>query len=320
MAHLAIHLLGPFQVTLDAEPVSGFVSDKARALLAYLAVEADRPHRREALAGLLWPDVPEDLARTSLRTALANVRQVIGDQAADPSYLNITRQTLQFNRASDVAVDVLGFTQLLESALPQHIGEPEAPSSTEPLEEAIALYQGSFLQGFSLADSVLFEEWALLVREQLQRQALTALHRLAGYYETSGEPLRALRHAWRAVDLDPWPGSGQRQLMRLLALTGRREAALAQYETYRRLLAEELGVEPSEPTRELHELLLQGEWPAEVPVSAVILEREVVAAGPCPYRGLAAFREEDAPVFFGREAFVQRLVVTNICHFKQERI
>ena len=77
MAHLSIRLLGPFQVTLVGEPATGFATDKARALLAYLAVEADRPHRREALAGLLWPDYPERSARTSLRSALANLRQVM---------------------------------------------------------------------------------------------------------------------------------------------------------------------------------------------------------------------------------------------------
>jgi DNA-binding SARP family transcriptional activator len=59
MAHLLLALLGPFQVTLAGEPVTSFESDKVRALLAYLAVEADRPHRRESLAGLLWPDWPE---------------------------------------------------------------------------------------------------------------------------------------------------------------------------------------------------------------------------------------------------------------------
>ncbi len=307
MAHLSIHLLGPFQVTLDGEPVSGFVSDKARALLAYLAVEADRPHRRETLAGLLWSDFPERSARTSLRTALANVRQVIGDPA-NPPFLHITRQTVQFNQDSDALVDVTGFTHLLEAALPRPAGEPADESSVQHLEEAVALYQGDFLEGFSLADSVLFEEWALLKREQLRRQALTALHRLAAHYETDGDPLRALHHVWQAVDLDPWPGGGQRQLMRLLALSGRREAALAQYKAYRQLLTEELGVEPSVATKELYEQLSAGEWPADTPVSGVILEREFVAAGPCPYRGLAAFREQDGPFFFGREGFVEQLV------------
>jgi len=307
MPHLSILLLGPFQATLDGAPVTGFVSDKARALLAYLAVEADRPHRRERLAGLLWPDVPESAARTSLRTALANVRQVVGDPGKSRPFLHVTRQTVQFSRSDDVVIDTSSFASLLEAARPQHTGEPEDPSSVQHLEEAVALCQGEFLEGFSLADSVLFEEWALLKREQFQRQALTALHRLAAHYEAGGEPRRALQHAWRAVDLDPWPGAGQRQLMRLLALSGRREAALAQYQTYCQLLAEELGVEPSAATRELYELLSGGEWPADASVSGAILEREVVAADPCPYRGLAAFREEDAPFFFGREGFVGQL-------------
>jgi DNA-binding SARP family transcriptional activator len=63
MAHLAIRLLGPFRVTLDGESITGFESDRVHALLATLAVEADRPQRREKLVGLLWPDWPERSAR-----------------------------------------------------------------------------------------------------------------------------------------------------------------------------------------------------------------------------------------------------------------
>ena len=62
MARLVIRLLGPFEVTLDGEPVTGFETRKARALLAYLAVEGDCSHRREALAEMLWPGRPEGAA------------------------------------------------------------------------------------------------------------------------------------------------------------------------------------------------------------------------------------------------------------------
>src|SRR5574341_2392884 len=79
MAHLSLHLLGQYQVTLDGQPVVGFESNKARALLAYLTVEADRPHCRDVLAGLLWPDHTEKAAHDNLRQALANLRRVIGD-------------------------------------------------------------------------------------------------------------------------------------------------------------------------------------------------------------------------------------------------
>jgi WD40 repeat protein/DNA-binding SARP family transcriptional activator len=251
---LSIRLLGPFQVTLNGQPVVGFISDKVRALLAYLAAEADRPHRREALAGLLWPEWPERTARTNLRRALANLRRVIGDHEATPPFLLITRQTIQFNSGSESWVDANAFTALLE-----------APGAAiRQLEEAVALYRGDFLEGFSIADSAAFEEWALLKREQLGRQVVAALFRLAGYYEGRDAYEQALPYAWRQVELESWEEPAHRQLMRLLALSGQRNAALAQYEALRDQLAEELSVEPEEETTRLYERIRDGEIEADV--------------------------------------------------------
>ena len=73
-------LMGPFEVALDGQPVTWFQSDKVRALLAYLAVEAAIPHPRHALAGLLWPDVPDAHALHSLSQALCNLRSVAARQ------------------------------------------------------------------------------------------------------------------------------------------------------------------------------------------------------------------------------------------------
>ena len=56
MARLSLSLLGPFQATLDGEPIAGFEATKVRALLAHLTVEAGQPHPRTVLTGLLWPD------------------------------------------------------------------------------------------------------------------------------------------------------------------------------------------------------------------------------------------------------------------------
>jgi len=68
MTHLSLSFMGPLQVVLDGRPCAGFKSNKVRALLAYLAVEAGRPHRREALAGLLWSEWPDRDARSNLPT------------------------------------------------------------------------------------------------------------------------------------------------------------------------------------------------------------------------------------------------------------
>ena len=66
MAHLTISALGEFRVSKENEIISSFESDKVRALLAYLVVEFDFPHRRETLVGLLWPDCSEEAARHNL--------------------------------------------------------------------------------------------------------------------------------------------------------------------------------------------------------------------------------------------------------------
>ena len=85
MSTLKIFLFGTPQFEKEDEAANGrstptFLSDKVRALLIYLAVEQGRPFRREALAGLLWPNMPEAKARANLRRALSNLRQVIADE------------------------------------------------------------------------------------------------------------------------------------------------------------------------------------------------------------------------------------------------
>jgi DNA-binding SARP family transcriptional activator len=248
MIRLSLSLLGPFQAALDGEPVAAFESNKVRALLTYLAVEADRPHSREKLAGLLWPERSDQDASANLRYALSNLRAAIGDRKASLPFLLVSRQTIQFNRASDAWVDVAVFAELLASPAP----------SLSDLEQAVDLYRGEFLEGFFVGDGVAFEEWTLLKREQLGRQMRAALYRLAAMYEQRGEYERALPYIWRQVELDPWQDRARQQLMRLLALSGQRAAALAQYEAFRRALAEELGVEPGRATKELYEQIRDG--------------------------------------------------------------
>ncbi len=249
MARLAIHLLGSFHVMLDGEPVTGFASDKVRALLAYLVAEPDRPCRREMLVGLLWPEYPERSARAALRNALANLRRAIGDHQAIPPFLHITRQTIHFSSQSDHWLDAAAFTGLLTTEEP----------TRERLEDAVALYKGAFLEGFTLADAAAFEEWLVLTREHYSRQVVNALHGIAAAYEQHGAYEQALSSARRLVELEPWQEEGHRRLMRLLTLSGRRSEALVQYRTCRRLLQEELGIEPSRETQTLYEAICSGE-------------------------------------------------------------
>ena len=243
-------------MALGGEPITDFATDKARALLAYLVVEADRPHRRDALAGLLWPDEPEPRSRQNLRQALSYLRQAIGDQDEDPPFLLASRRTIQFNRDSDHWLDVAEFAALVEACKRhRHRRLESCLPCVGRLERRAELYQGDFLKQFFLSDSSIFEEWASLKREWFHREVVDALRYLTRHHERRGNYGRAQAYAWRQVSLEPWREEAHRQLMRLLALDGQRSAALAQYEACRQALSEELGVEPTGETTALYEQL-----------------------------------------------------------------
>ena len=115
MSRLTMALLGSFSVALDDEPVTGFTYDKVRALLAYLAVEAQQPHHREMLADLLWSGYPDRSARQNLSQALSTLRGALGDRDNEPPFLLVNHRELQFNVASDTWLDVRAFTAHLEA-------------------------------------------------------------------------------------------------------------------------------------------------------------------------------------------------------------
>ena len=106
--------------------------------------------------------------------------------------------------------------------------------------------------GFALPDSVPFEEWLLSRRERFRRKTLDGLGRLAQHYEGLADFDRAIDYTRRQLELEAWDEAAHRRLMRLLALSDRRGQALAQYEACRRVLREELGVEPAHETTALY--------------------------------------------------------------------
>jgi predicted ATPase len=102
---------------------------------------------------------------------------------------------------------------------------------------------------------VTFEHWAFITRERLRQRALGALSRLADYHERRRNYEQARLASIRQLELDPLREETHRQLMRVLAQSGERSAALEQYHHCRRLLADELGVEPELETQALYHRL-----------------------------------------------------------------
>ncbi len=272
MAQLTLCSLGSFTAALDGKVLRGFESDKVRALLVYLAVESERSHWREKLAALLWPEMPATHAHANFNQALYNLRSLLGERQAEIPHLIVTRQAVQFNPQCGFQMDARDFSQLLrECELHTHPRLETCAECAARLERASQLYKGDFLEGFSLPDSISFEEWVVITRERLHQQFLTILAGLTAYHESQGEMNLALRFVRRQVELDPLGEAGQRNLMRLLALNGQRESALGQYLNFRNLLREELSAEPEPETRALYAQLhaeAQGTRPAHVQLPA----------------------------------------------------
>jgi predicted ATPase len=259
---LSLSLLGGFYVEKDGSPLTGFATDKARALLAYLAVERERPHRRESLAALFWPEQPEGRARQSLRQALSNLRQVLAEEE-DAPVLTVTNSDVQLSLQAQIWVDVQAFRILVQTCREHsHARLETCLPCLRRQREAVKLYAGEFLAGFGLPDSSTFDEWLLLTRENLQVEAVQILALLAEYEERRGDFGAARQYALQQVRLEPWREEAYAQVMRLLAYDGQRSAALAQFAACRRALENELGLEPTPSTRRLAESIKQGSLPA----------------------------------------------------------
>ena len=243
---LTIRLLGDVSIQLDDEPLVGLPSRKAEALLIYLACTR-RTVAREMLADLLWDDRPQVQALANLRSILSSLRRALGN------HLHIARDAVAFNAESHHWLDTHAFA-LQMAALRGWLNTDERLSSetAEALRATLSLYRGDFLAGFYIRESRGFEEWVTLERERLHRLAVLGLRRLVQHFLDSGDYATGIEHAAWLLEIDPLSEEAHRQMMLLLARSGQRSAALAQYEACRRALANELGVAPTEETIALY--------------------------------------------------------------------
>jgi DNA-binding SARP family transcriptional activator len=256
---LGISLFGGFYLTLDGHRLTSPISDKALALLARLVIEPHRSHRRTSLAAVLWPTQSEDAALANLRQTLHRLLQALGQPPDGPPYLLITRQDIQFNLQSRVSIDVVEFIRLLRTSQEHHNGNLlPCLSCLENLLEAIALYQGDFLEGVSLNNCLHMEYWLTCKREEYHQQMIDVLTTLVTHFELAENTARALHFAQKAIELEPWSESLHRRKMLLFARDNQRNAALLQYKTCRQILALEWGLEPERETIDLYHQISAG--------------------------------------------------------------
>jgi DNA-binding SARP family transcriptional activator len=253
MLRLKLWLLGPPRVEHNEMTIT-MERQKALALLVYLAVTGES-QRRDTLADLLWPDSSQSSARAGLRRDLSILNKALGGE-----WLIIDRETVGLPRGSDFWLDLEQFQgRLAECERHGHPVHEVCPACLPLLTEAVSLYRGDFLSGFTLPDCPDFDEWQFFQTESLRQAFASALERLVQAHSTQGAYEAALPLARRWLALDPLHEPAHRCLMQVYAGAGQQAAALRQYQICVQTLEAEFGLPPSAETTALYEQIRLGD-------------------------------------------------------------
>ncbi|HSL29217.1 MAG TPA: BTAD domain-containing putative transcriptional regulator, partial [Anaerolineales bacterium] len=234
---LQIRLLGQFDIRLDGKRVA-IPSRAGQSLLAYLAITAGTAHRREKLAGILWPDTSDETARKNLRHELWRIRKAISAQgSATADYLLADEITLTFNRHADYWLDVA----ILE--------RPELDPAS--LTSSLSLYQGELLPGF-------YDDWVVLERERIQSIFEAKMEQLVEKLVEAERWITVQEQCERWLALSSAPEPAYRALMLSYSARGDMAKVSATYQRCVDDLRDRFGVDPSAETHSLYSGLLKG--------------------------------------------------------------
>ncbi len=248
-AVLRARLLGALEVELDGTVIDSEASHRPWALFGYLAL-ARRPVPRSELANTFWPDVLDQSARASLRSALWSLRRQLGDS------LVVDGERIGLRDEGSLWVDAREFERLAGS-------DPRA---------ALELCRGELLEGLE-------DDWVHLARERHRERVLALLEQLAHDAEQRGDNQEALALTRRQIERDPFDEQAHQRLIVRLEAAGDRAAAIRTYRTLAERLRRELGVAPSSSTRDLVERLTA----KPAPMTGIV--QVAAPAGPLPLLG-----------------------------------
>jgi DNA-binding SARP family transcriptional activator len=223
---LRVRLLGALEIELDGAVIDSPPSQRPWALFSYIALAPAGASRSE-LASRFWPDVLDQSARASLRSAVWTLRRQLGD------WLLVDRERVSLREDAQVWIDVREFERLQAGGA---------------LEAALGLCRGELLEGME-------DEWALSARDRHREAVIGLLERVACAHEHSGETRAAIEWTRRQVERDPLDEEAHRRLISRLDAAGDRAGALRTYRMLAERLRRELGVAPAAATRKLIERL-----------------------------------------------------------------
>jgi DNA-binding SARP family transcriptional activator len=254
-----IQLLGGFCVSIDGQVVddAALRLRKARSLIKLLALAPRHILPSEQLMELLWPDVDPTTVANRFHQTLLEARRALattGTRAHATMLLHLRRQVLSLQPPGGLVVDVDEFDDATATA--RRTADPAA------YEAAIARYTGDLLPDDC------YEEWAADRREALRQTYLSLLLELASLYAARQQTVQAISVLRKIVAFDAAHEEAHAGLMRLFALTGRRQQALRQFHQLREALWRELEVAPDAASQHLYQEILTGQFPPATAAAA----------------------------------------------------
>jgi DNA-binding SARP family transcriptional activator len=246
---LYVYLLGPPSIAWQGAPLI-VPRRQARALLFYLAATSQAV-TRDHLCLLFWPDATETAARCNLSRLVSILHAALPDPA-----LIITANDQVGLARSAIQSDLQTFDLLW--------GAWKAGGQASCLQQAVTLYRGPFLDGFSLPDSSEYETWIMTERQRWERMALQTLAALVADQASEGKYAGAITHAQRYLEIDTINEEIHRRLIELYALTGDRAASARQYERLVAVLERELGLDPLPETQAVYRAVQAGLTPRRI--------------------------------------------------------
>lgn len=252
IVRLQIRLMGSAEISIGGAPLI-LNQLKSRALLYYLAATG-QSHTRDHLATMFWSESGQKQAYHSLRTSLYYLRKALQIVQAHRVLIN-ERDLLGLDMRS-CRCDVIEFHRLLQ------LGDESS------LSQAVVLYRGPLLQGFSMPDQPLFDEWVQRENTRLTHACSEALHRLTNSAEERGEWEIGIGYVNQMIQLDPLSELAQQRLMRLYLRQGEVGRALRQFRQFESQLWQEVQIAPAPETQALFQTILQRQKNATVSAAA----------------------------------------------------
>jgi DNA-binding SARP family transcriptional activator len=246
---MEIRLLGPVELVSVRGPVA-IGSAKQRALLAFLALHPQRLLTYDVLIDGLWGDGPPEGTVEALRFHVSRLRGILR-QVDDAERLRTRPGGYQLVVAED-AVDVVRFEKAVAGARLARSDGATPDAVSRALHDALDLWSGP-----ALAD-INGEPFVVGERRRLEELRLAATEDYLAAELAGGRHGEAVGELERMVDRHPLRERLWELLITALYQSGRQADALAAYQRLRRILADELGIEPSAPLRQLeHNVLVQ---------------------------------------------------------------